>query len=303
MSRDNDRLSVVIFTAGPLRQVHRTLLRRLCRERALSVRGIVVSRMQAPSPSARERVNALALAMYERLHPPLRADDYAAFERDREWPCHRRPRRRRAAASTCLAAGAHGRGVGGARGQTRFSSHLSCARARHAGEIRSRRARGRGRGSGGARQRRSRSRSQDPTPQSGSRRLGNPSYARCGRRRHLLGAGLPCRARPTTALWLARHRTADGRQERHGPSHAHHRAFSCSTAHAAEAGGDPPGDARAGHAPSPSFTNTRRQPDPQQMACRSKNLSRWPSCAGITRYLPDEAWSGSLGQECEVPRP
>lgn len=82
MSRDGDRLGVVIFTAGPLRQVHRTLLRRLCRERALAVRGIVVSRVPAPTPSARERVNALAVAMYERLHPPLRADDYAAFERE-----------------------------------------------------------------------------------------------------------------------------------------------------------------------------------------------------------------------------
>jgi peptidoglycan/xylan/chitin deacetylase (PgdA/CDA1 family) len=82
MSRDSNRLSVVIFTAGPLRQVHRTLLKRLCRERGLSVRAIVVSRADAPRPSARERVGALALAMYERWHPPLRADDYATLERD-----------------------------------------------------------------------------------------------------------------------------------------------------------------------------------------------------------------------------
>src|SRR5688572_647711 len=88
MSRDADRLSVVIFTTGPLRQVHRTLIKRLCRERALAVRGIVVSRAPAPSPSARERVTALALSMYERLHPPLRGDDYPTLERDTGVPVH-----------------------------------------------------------------------------------------------------------------------------------------------------------------------------------------------------------------------
>jgi peptidoglycan/xylan/chitin deacetylase (PgdA/CDA1 family) len=88
MSRDADRLSVVMFTAGPLRPVHRTLLKRLCRERALSVRGIVVSRMETEPPTAHERVTALALAMYERLHPPLRADDYASLERDTGVPVH-----------------------------------------------------------------------------------------------------------------------------------------------------------------------------------------------------------------------
>jgi peptidoglycan/xylan/chitin deacetylase (PgdA/CDA1 family) len=89
MSRDADRLSVVMFTAGPLRPVHRTVLKRLCRERALSVRGIVVSGMEpTPLPTARDRVTALALAMYERLHPPLRGDDYATLERDTGVPVH-----------------------------------------------------------------------------------------------------------------------------------------------------------------------------------------------------------------------
>lgn len=88
MSRDEDRLSAVIFTAGPLRPVQRTLLKRLCRERALSVRGIVVSREQMPRPSARERLTAFAVTMYERCHPPLRAEDYTAFERDTGVPVH-----------------------------------------------------------------------------------------------------------------------------------------------------------------------------------------------------------------------
>jgi peptidoglycan/xylan/chitin deacetylase (PgdA/CDA1 family) len=88
MSRDAGRLSAVIFTAGPVRPVHRTLLKRLCRERTLAVRAVVVSRAETPRPSARERLGAFALAMYERSHPPLRAEDYPALERDTGVPVH-----------------------------------------------------------------------------------------------------------------------------------------------------------------------------------------------------------------------